>query len=127
MDSGCIKYKNPGEVEIYVKKPGKELRRLLREDRILMAPGFYDGIPQSGGTGRICGGYLTGAGVAGSHLGEPDIGLTNGSDVADVAGRIAVKSNIPFIADCDTGYGNELNVIRTLWDLERAGSSGGPV
>lgn len=107
-----------------LKNPGKELRRLLCEEEILMAPGFYDGISarvveQAG----FSAGYLTGAGIAGSHLGEPDIGLTNGSDVTDVAGRIAVKSNIPFIADCDTGYGNELNVIRTVWDLERAGAA----
>ena len=67
-----------------LKNPGKELRRLLQADGILMAPGFYDGISarvveQAG----FALGYLTGAGVAGSHLGEPDIGLTNGSDVAD--------------------------------------------
>lgn len=68
--------------------------------------------------------YLSGAGVASSYLGEPDIGLTNGSDVADVARRISLKANIPFIADADTGYGNALNVIRTTWDLEQAGCAG---
>ena len=90
-----------------------------------MAPGIFDGI-----SARVCEqagfslGYLTGAGVATSYLGEPDIGLTNGSDVADVSRRLAVKAGIPFITDADTGYGNALNVIRTVHDLEMAGSAG---
>lgn len=105
--------------------PGKALRELLAEPGIIMAPGIYDGI-----SARVCEqagfklGYLSGAGVATGYLGEPDIGLTNGSDVADVSRRIAVKSNIPFITDIDTGYGNPLNVIRTVWDMEMAGSAG---
>ena len=104
--------------------PGKVLRELLAGQDIIMAPGFYDGISakvveQAG----FPAGYLTGAGVSTSYLGEPDIGLANGSDVADVARRIATKSKIPFITDCDTGYGNSLNVIRTVWDLEKAGAA----
>ena len=90
-----------------------------------MAPGVFDGV--SAKTAEQAGFpimYLSGAGVASSYLGEPDIGLTNGSDVADVARRISLKANIPFIADADTGYGNALNVIRTVWDLERAGCAG---
>lgn len=104
--------------------PGKVLRELLAGQDIIMAPGFYDGISakvveQAG----FPAGYLTGAGVSTSYLGEPDIGLANGSDVADVARRIATKSKIPFITDCETGYGNPLNVIRTVWDLEKAGAA----
>lgn len=90
-----------------------------------MAPGVFDGV--SARTAEQAGFpmmYLTGAGVASSYLGEPDIGLTNGSDVADVARRISLKTNIPFITDADTGYGNALNVIRTVWELERAGCAG---
>jgi 2-methylisocitrate lyase-like PEP mutase family enzyme len=103
----------------------KVLRDLLAEPGIIMAPGIYDGI-----SARVCEqagfklGYLSGAGVATGYLGEPDIGLTNCSDVADVSRRIAVKATIPFITDADTGYGNALNVIRTVWDLEMAGSAG---
>jgi len=90
-----------------------------------MAPGLYDCI-----SARVCEqagfkmGYLSGAGVSAGHLGEPDIGLTNATDMADVARRIAVKATIPFISDIDTGYGNPLNVIRTVWDLEMAGAAG---
>lgn len=108
-----------------LQNPGKALRELLAQPGIIMAPGIYDGI-----SARVCEqagfkmGYLSGAGVATSLLGEPDIGLTNGSDVADVSRRLAVKATIPFITDADTGYGNALNVIRTVWDLEMAGSAG---
>lgn len=105
-----------------IQNPGKVLRELLQEPGILKAPGIYDGI-----SARVCEktgfalGYLSGAGVAAGYLGEPDIGLTSCADVASVARRISVKSTIPFIADADTGYGNPLNVIRTIHDLEMAG------
>lgn len=108
-----------------LQDPRKALRDLMASPGILMAPGIYDGI-----SARVCEqtgfklGYLSGAGVATGYLGEPDIGLTNGSDIADVSRRIAVKARIPFITDADTGYGNALNVIRTVWDLEMAGSAG---
>ena len=108
-----------------LQNPGKVLRDLLKGPDIVMAPGIYDGI--SARVAEQAGfpaGYLSGAGVAVSYLGEPDIGLINGSDVADVARRIAVKATTPFLTDADTGYGNALNVIRTVWDLEMAGSAG---
>ncbi|MCL1828389.1 MAG: oxaloacetate decarboxylase [Oscillospiraceae bacterium] len=108
-----------------LKNPGKVFRDLLAGPGIVSAPGIYDGI-----SARICeqagfkAGYLSGAGIATGYLGEPDIGLVNGSDVADVSRRIAVKMNIPFVTDIDTGYGNPLNTVRTVWDLEMAGSAG---
>ena len=105
--------------------PGTRLRELLNSSDILMAPGVFDGVSarvtEQMGFPIM---YLTGAGVAGSYLGEPDIGLVNASDVADVARRISLKAGVPFIADADTGYGNVLNVIRTVWDLERSGCAG---
>ena len=108
-----------------IQKPGERLRELLHSSEILMAPGVFDGVSarvaEQSGFPMM---YLTGAGVASSYLGEPDIGLTNASDIADVARRISLKADIPFIADADTGYGNTLNVIRTVWDLERAGCAG---
>lgn len=100
----------------------RKLRELLMEPEILMAPGIYDGI-----SAKVCedagfkAGYLSGAGIAAGYLGEPDIGFVGGSDVANVARHISVNRNIPFLADADTGYGNALNVIRTLHDLEQAG------
>lgn len=107
-----------------LKNPGTALRNRLAVPGIIMAPGVFDGI-----SARICEQagfdvmYLTGAGAAASYLGEPDIGLTNGSDIADVCRRIATKANIPIITDADTGYGNALNAIRTVWALEMAGTA----
>ena len=101
------------------------LRELLARPGIVMAAGVYDGI-----SARVCeqagfpAAYLTGAGVAASLLGEPDIGLTNGSDLSNACRRIALKANIPVLVDADTGYGNVINAIRTAWDLEMAGAAG---
>lgn len=98
------------------------LRNLLKATGILMVPGIYDGI-----SAKVCedagfkAGYLSGAGISAGYLGEPDIGFINGSDVAEVARHISANRSIPFLADADTGYGNALNVIRTVWDLEQAG------
>lgn len=103
----------------------KALRNLLNQPGIIQAMGVYDGI-----SARVCEqagfpmGYLSGAGAAASYLGEPDIGLANGSDIADVCRRVAIKAGIPLLVDTDTGYGNPLNVIRTVWDLEMAGCGG---
>ena len=66
---------------------------------------------------------MTGAGTAAS-LGYPDFGLVTMSEMADNAGRIARASGLPVIADADTGYGNELNVFRTVQEYERRGVAG---
>src|SRR6185437_15648574 len=87
----------------------------------IVAPGAYDCI-----TARMveqasysaC--YMTGAGVA-ATLGYPDYGLVTMSEMADNAGRMTNVLNIPLIADADTGYGNELNVVRTVREYERRG------
>lgn len=105
-----------------LKNPGTVLRKLLQELGILMAPGIYDGI-----SARVIEqagfklGYLSGAGVATSYFGEPDIGLVGMSDVAAVARKIGLKASVPCICDADTGYGNVLNAIRTVQELEFAG------
>ena len=108
-----------------LENPGKDLRTLLDTSDILMAPGVFDGVSarvaEQTGFPMM---YLTGAGVASSYLCEPDIGLCSAADVANVSRRLSIKANIPFITDADTGYGNALNVIRTVWELERAGSAG---
>jgi 2-methylisocitrate lyase-like PEP mutase family enzyme len=92
---------------------------LLRGGDIIVAPGAYDCITarmvdQAGWS--AC--YMTGAGVA-ATLGYPDYGLVTMSEMADNAGRMTNVLNIPLIADADTGYGNELNVIRTVREYER--------
>ena len=66
---------------------------------------------------------MTGAGTA-ATLGYPDYGLVTMSEMADNAGRIAAAVEAPVIADADTGYGNELNVTRTVRDYERGGVAG---
>lgn len=67
--------------------------------------------------------YMTGAGTA-ATLGYPDYGLVTLSEMADNAGRIAAAVGLPVIADADTGYGNELNAIRTVREYEKRGVAG---
>ncbi|MBP8717987.1 MAG: isocitrate lyase/PEP mutase family protein [Candidatus Atribacteria bacterium] len=103
----------------------KKLRLLLREKRILVAPGAYDVlsakmIEQIGF--KVV--YMTGYGTSATVLGQPDVGLLTMTEMANRAGRIAQAVKIPVIADADTGYGNPLNVRRTVMEYERAGVSG---
>jgi 2-methylisocitrate lyase-like PEP mutase family enzyme len=104
--------------------PAARLRALLRGEAIVVAPGAYDGL-----TGRLIASagfeaaYMTGAGTA-AGLGYPDFGLLTMTEMAENAGRIAVASGLPVIADADTGFGNELNVYRTVQEYERRGVAG---
>jgi 2-methylisocitrate lyase-like PEP mutase family enzyme len=99
----------------------RQLRELLRQDRLVVAPGAYDCITARAiaraGFGAV---YMTGAGTA-ATLGFPDYGLLTMSEMADNAGRIAACVDVPVIADADTGYGNELNATRTVREYERRG------
>jgi 2-methylisocitrate lyase-like PEP mutase family enzyme len=65
--------------------------------------------------------YMTGSGTASTRLGLPDIGLLTMTEMVDNAERIADAAEIPLIADADTGYGNPINVMRTVRAYERAG------
>jgi 2-methylisocitrate lyase-like PEP mutase family enzyme len=90
---------------------------------MLVAPGAFDGITatliaQAGFDGL----YMTGAGTSAS-LGYPDFGLLTMTEMVDNARRITNTVDIPLIADADTGYGNELNVFRSVQAFERAGVS----
>jgi 2-methylisocitrate lyase-like PEP mutase family enzyme len=67
---------------------------------------------------------MTGAGTAASHLGQPDLGLATLTEMAGHAGHLASCIALPVIADADTGYGNALNVVRTVREYERAGVAG---
>ena len=102
-----------------------KLRQLIDREEILIAPGVYDPYlakcVQSAGFEAV---YMTGAGVSHTGLGMPDLGLTTFSEMADRAWRIADAVDIPVFADADTGYGNALNVIRTVKAYERAGVAG---
>lgn len=99
----------------------KELRDLIRRDGMTIAPGAYDCITATliaqAGFPVV---YMTGAGTAASH-GYPDYGLLTMSEMVGNASRIAAVIDLPVIADADTGFGNELNVVRTVREFERHG------
>jgi 2-methylisocitrate lyase-like PEP mutase family enzyme len=67
--------------------------------------------------------YVTGAGIANMHLGVPDIGLTTMTEVAETLARISDTVSIPIIVDADTGFGNAVNMVRTVRTFERAGAA----
>jgi 2-methylisocitrate lyase-like PEP mutase family enzyme len=97
------------------------LRDALTSGPMIVAPGAYDGL-----TARMVARhgfpavYMTGAGTSVSH-GYPDYGLLTMTEMVDNAARMTAAAGIPVIADADTGYGNELNVIRTVRAFSRAG------
>ena len=100
------------------------LRNRLKREGILVAPGVYDGLSalmaeQAGA--EAC--YLSGASIAYTLLGRPDIGLVTMSEVAEVITRLADRIAIPIIVDADNGYGNALNVQRCVRLFERAGAA----
>ncbi len=101
-----------------------KLRELLKLEEIVLAPGVYDGITarmaEQAGAAAI---YMTGAGVAAS-LGYPDFGLLTMTEMVSRAEVIARTASIPLISDADTGYGNELNVTRTVREFEARGIAG---
>jgi len=68
--------------------------------------------------------YVTGAGIANMELGTPDIGLTTMTEVAETVTNLASAVSIPIIVDADTGFGNPLNIVRTVRTFERAGAAG---
>lgn len=102
----------------------KELRRLLDGDQIIMAPGAYDAwsarLIEMAGFPAV---YMTGYGVSASVLGRPDIGLISFQEMVTAAKNICACTKVPVIADADNGYGNALNVIRTVSEYEAAGVS----
>lgn len=106
-----------------LNKP-KNLRDLLNVDSPILAPGAYDALSakvvEQVGFNAV---YMTGYGVSASLLGKPDLGLISLKEMADQASNIANSINIPLIADADNGYGNELNMARTIELYERAGVS----
>ena len=100
------------------------LRQRLAEDAILVAPGVYDALSAAlasdAGFQAV---YLSGASVAYTRLGGPDLGLVSVTEVADTIARIRERVATPLIADADTGFGNAINVGRTVRLFERAGAS----
>ena len=101
------------------------LRELIRSPEILVAPGAYDAFSakliEAAGFDAV---YMTGFGTAAGIFGLPDIGLLTMTEMLENARRIADSVGVPVIADADTGYGNHLNVIRTVEEYEKAGVAG---
>lgn len=99
-------------------------RQLLARPEMIVAPGAYDGISaltiQQAGFEAA---YMTGSGTA-ATLGYPDLGLVTMTEMVENAARIARAIDIPLIADADTGYGNELNVTRTVREYESRNVAG---
>ncbi len=98
------------------------MRELISIGSPMLAPGCYDAlsarlVEEAGFPGA----YMTGFGSSAGYLGRPDVGLMTMAEMVDNARRIVDAVDIPVIADADTGYGNPINVIRTVQAYERAG------
>jgi 2-methylisocitrate lyase-like PEP mutase family enzyme len=100
------------------------LKSLLARPQPLLAPGVYDAlsalIAEQAGFEAL---YLSGASIAYTRLGRSDIGLTTATEVAQTLAHITDRVALPVIVDGDTGFGNALNVQRTVRDFERAGAA----
>src|SRR3979409_1955834 len=96
------------------------LRELLAGPDPVLAPGAYDCLSarliMAAGFPAV---YMTGFGTAAAYLGRPDVGLLGMTEMVDNARRIVEAVHVPVIADADTGYGNPINVIRTVHAYER--------
>ena len=103
----------------------QRIRDLLNENRPLVLGGVYDGLSvrlaNRAGFEML---FISGFSVAATLLGEPDFGYLTQSEISDAARRICRLTDIPVIVDADTGYGNALNVIRTVELFQNAGAAG---
>lgn len=102
--------------------PRTRLRELLAGPGPLVAPGAYDALSarliEQAGFDVV---YMTGFGTTASLIGRPDVGLLTATEMIDNARRIVAAVDVPVIADADTGYGNAINVVRTVQAYEQAG------
>ena len=98
------------------------LARGQAQQEPLLVPGAYDALSarlvEQAGFDAV---YMTGFGATASLLGMPDVGLLSGDEMVDNAGRMARAVDVPLLSDADTGYGNAINVVRTVQQFERAG------
>jgi 2-methylisocitrate lyase-like PEP mutase family enzyme len=101
-----------------------QLRALVADPRITLAPGCFDALSAAliERAGFRCG-YLSGASIAYTRLGRPDIGLVSMHEVAQIVAAIRERTELPLIVDADTGYGNALNAQRTVRLFERMGAA----
>jgi 2-methylisocitrate lyase-like PEP mutase family enzyme len=101
-----------------------KLKQRLAEKNILVAPGVYDAltglIAEQAGAETV---YLSGASIAYTRFGRPDIGLVSMNEVADTVAAVRDRVSIPIVVDADNGFGNALNVQRTVRVFERMGAA----
>lgn len=100
------------------------LKQKLAGPELIIAPGIYDALTallaENAGFSAV---YLSGAAIAYTRFGRPDIGLVSMSEVAETMGCIRERVEVPVIIDGDTGFGNALNTMRTVKLFERCGAS----
>lgn len=104
---------------------GQKLRKILANPGILVLPGVYDCIST-----KLCEkagfevAFTSGFGISAAMLGKPDFGFLNGTEMLWSVSRIISSVNIPVVVDIDTGYGNPLNVMRTVEEVVKIGGAG---
>lgn len=107
------------------KSKAARMKELLLDDRIAVVPSAYDGLSakviEQAGFSAI---HMTGSGSSASMLGLPDLGFATVSEMSEHGKNIVLAVDVPVIADADTGYGNAMNVYRTIREFERAGIVG---
>ncbi len=103
---------------------GKELKKLIHDEEIIIAPGVFDALSailaqKAGFKAIIMGGYS----ISATRLGKPDLGILTMPEMVDMIQRITDATTMPLIADGDTGFGGEWNVRRAVKEYERAGAA----
>lgn len=108
-----------------MESPTTAFRESIHSDGILVAPGAYDAasakLAEQAGADVV---YVSGSSVSTSVHGYPDVGVTTLTEMVDRAGQVAGAVDVPVFSDADTGYGNPINVRRTVEEFERAGVAG---
>jgi 2-methylisocitrate lyase-like PEP mutase family enzyme len=102
----------------------KKMREMIIDKELILAPGAFDALTakiiEAQGFNAV---YMTGYGTAAAIFGLPDLGILTMTEMAQNASRIVDSINLPLIADADTGYGNPVNMVRTVREYEKAGVS----
>ena len=100
-------------------------RKLMKEKDVIPVPGTFNALVakliEAQGFDAV---YCTGAGISTSLLGLPDIGLISLSEMTRMVGYICSAVKLPVLSDADTGFGNAINVMRTVWEFEKIGAAG---
>lgn len=113
------------DVPVRVERPTTRLKALLARREAVLLPGtpnaLFARVIEDLGFEAV---YVTGAGVANMSLGVPDIGLVTLTELRDQVAAICDVTALPVLVDADTGFGNPVNMIRTIRVLERAGAAG---